>query len=104
MQLKSNIPTSKIDCYIHFAVKAGKVIWGIDNLVKNNKKTVKIVLYDESIGQNSKKELDRYIENKKVGALALPEDYLNKLLRRENVKVLAITDMSLGDAILNYCE
>lgn len=104
MQLKSNIPINKIDCYIHFAVKSGKVIWGIDNLVRNNKKTVKIVLFDESLGQNSKKDLDRYLEQKNISALALPENYLNDLLRRENVRVLAITDNSLGDAILNYCE
>lgn len=103
MQLKSNIPISKINPYIHFAVKSGKVLWGIDNLVKS-KKSVKIVLFDESIGPNSKKDLDRFVENKKVSALALPKDYLNNLLRRENVKVLAICDNSLGDAILNYCE
>lgn len=103
MQLKSNIPISKIDCYIHFAVKAGKVIWGIDNLIKTRKK-ITIILFDETIGQNSKKELDRYIQQKQTKALPLPGDYLNKLLHRENVKVLAITDSSLGEAILNYCE
>lgn len=104
MQLKNNIPISKIDCYIHFAVRSGKVIWGIDNLKRSASKKIKIVLYDETLGQNSIKELERFIQEKQVEALALPENYLNNLLRRENVKVLTITDDSLGAAILNYCE
>lgn len=104
MQLKSNIPISKINCYIHFAVKAGKVLWGIDNLTRNTKKQVRIVLYDESIASNSKKVLDKYLSEKNVPSLQVPENYLNDLLLRENVKVIAILDESLGNAIINNCE
>lgn len=103
MRLKDNTPISKIDCYVRFAVKAGKVIWGIDSLEKN-RKPVKIVLYDGALGQNSRKTLDRLAEDKKLKVLELPENYLNDLLKRENVRVLAVTDDSLANAIINYCE
>lgn len=103
MQLKNNTPISKIDCYVHFAVRSGKVIWGIDSLVKSRKR-IKIVLYDCTLGQNSMKELEKYLNTNDVPSLQLPENYLNTLLKRENVKVLAITDDSLANAIINYCE
>ncbi|MBD5086038.1 MAG: hypothetical protein HDT32_01490 [Clostridiales bacterium] len=103
MQLKSNIAINKIDCYINFAVKAGKVIWGIDNL-ERAKYSPLIVLYDKLLGANSAKQLCQYCEKKRVKTLALPENYLNSLLKRENVKVLSITDVSLATAILSYCE
>ncbi|MDE7079236.1 MAG: hypothetical protein K2O95_03885 [Clostridia bacterium] len=103
MRLKSNIPISKIDCYINFAVRAGKVIWGIDNL-ERSKIAPLIVLYDTTLGANSAKQLCEYTEKKRVKTLALPENYLNSVLKREKVKVLSITDVSLATAILSYCE
>lgn len=103
MRLKNSIPVSKIDCYINFAVKAGKVIWGIDAL-ERSKTAPLIVLYDTSLGANSEKQLCEYIRKKRVKALALPENHLNSLLKRENIKVLSITDISLATAILSYCE
>ena len=103
MQLKSNIPISKIDCYINFAVRAGKVVWGVDNL-ERAKKIPLITLYDETLGESSKKQLEKYCLEKKVKSLALPNNYLNMLLKRENVKVLSISDASLAGAILVYCE
>lgn len=103
MQLKSNTPINKIDCYVHFAVKSGKVIWGIDNLVKS-KKRIFIILYDGALGQNSMKDLKKVIDDKNIPSLQLPENYLNTLLKRENVKVLSVLDESLARAILGYCE
>ena len=103
MQLKSNIQISKIDCYINFAVRAGKVVWGVDNL-ERAKKVPFVTLYDETLGESSKKQLDKYCLDKKVKLLALPKDYLNILLKRENVKVISISDASLAGAILSYCE
>ncbi|MDE6189810.1 MAG: hypothetical protein K2G37_05960 [Clostridia bacterium] len=103
MQLKSNIPISKIDCYINFAVKAGKVVWGVDNL-ERAKRAPAVTLYDETLGASSRKQLEKYCNEKKVKSLALPKDYLNVVLKRENVKVISISDVSLASAILAYCE
>ncbi len=89
MQLKINTQIGKIDCYINFAVRAGKVIWGVDNLER---------------GANSAKQLSLYCQRKNTMSLTLPTDYLNNLLKRSNIKVLSITDESLANAIIKYCK
>lgn len=103
MRLKSNIPISKIDSYVNFAVRAGKVIWGLDNLERARKNPV-VVLYDEALGVSSAKQLAAYCEKKQVKSLQVPANHLNDLLKRENVRVLSVTDESLGNAILANCE
>ena len=80
MQLKINTQIGKIDCYINFAVRAGKVIWGVDNLERAKR------------------------QRKNTKSLTLPTDYLNNLLKRSNIKVLSITDESLANAIIKYCK
>ena len=103
MQLKSNTEIGKIDCYINFAVRAGKVIWGVDNL-ERARRAPQLILVDGSLGANSAKQLSLYCQRKKAKSLTLPTDYLNNLLKRSNIKVLSITDESLASAILAYCE
>ncbi len=103
MQLKVNTQIGKIDCYINFAVRAGKVIWGVDNL-ERAKRTPNLILVDESLGANSAKQLSLYCQRKNTMSLTLPTDYLNNLLKRSNIKVLSITDESLANAIIKYCK
>ncbi len=103
MQLKINTQIGKIDCYINFAVRAGKVIWGVDNL-ERAKRTPHLILVDESLGANSAKQLSLYCQRKNTMSLTLPTDYLNNLLKRSNIKVLSITDESLANAIIKYCK
>ncbi len=103
MQLKINTQIGKIDCYINFAVRAGKVIWGVDNL-ERAKRTPNLILVDESLGANSAKQLSLYCQRKNTMSLTLPTDYLNNLLKRSNIKVLSITDESLANAIIKYCK
>lgn len=103
MQLKSNMPIGKIDCYINFAVRAGKVLWGIDSL-ERAKRTPFVILFDETLGANSAKQLNLYCQRKNAIAISLPKEYLNNLLKKTNVKVLSITDKSLAGAILTMCE
>ncbi len=103
MQLKSNTPIGKIDCYINFAVRAGKVLWGVDSL-ERAKRIPFVILFDETLGANSFKQLETYCSKTGAKALGLPKDYLNNLLKRANVKVLSLTDESLAGAILKVCE
>ena len=103
MQLKVNTQIVKNDCYINFAVRAGKVIWGVDNL-ERAKRTPNLILVDESLGANSAKQLSLYCQRKNTMSLTLPTDYLNNLLKRSNIKVLSITDESLANAIIKYCK
>ena len=103
MQLKSSTEIGKIDCYINFAVRAGKVIWGVDNL-ERAKRAPYLILIDGALGANSSKQLSLYCQRRDAKSLTLPTDYLNNLLKRSNIKVLSITDESLANAIITHCE
>lgn len=101
MILSSNSPTiSKIDSYVGFAVKSGKIIWGLD-MLKKAKRAPFVILIDEQIGQNSLKQVKLYAERNNVELVLLPAEHLNNSLARTNVKILSICDENLAKAIIN---
>ena len=91
---------AKINSYIQFAVRANKVVWGLD-MIKTSKQKPFIILYDKSLGANSEKQLDRYSQEKEVRLVELDENYLNNLLKRQNVKLIGLLDESLSNAIID---
>lgn len=91
--------TARIDSYIGFAVRSGKVVFGLDNLLKSKNVPV-VVLYDEQLGQSSAFKLKSYCERNNVAFFSVPENYLRDLLKRKNVGVIAISDDSLGGQII----
>lgn len=103
MQLKCSTEIGKIDCYINFAVRAGKVLWGVDTL-ERSKRAPQLILFDGGLGTNSLKKVELYCLRKNAKSLKMPADYLNRLLKRNNVKVLSIMDESLANAILKFCD
>ncbi len=92
--------SQKCNSYIHFAVKANKVLWGLD-YIKRSKYIPYVVIYDKTLGANSKKQLERYAQENEVELIEVEENYLNNLLKRNNVKMIGIIDESLSIAIQN---
>ena len=90
----------KCNSYIHFAVKANKVLWGLD-FIKKSKFIPYVIIYDNTLGGNSKKQMMNYSEENEVELIEVEENYLNDLLKRKNVKMIGIIDESLANAILN---
>ncbi len=90
----------KCNSYIHFAVKANKVLWGLD-FIKKSKFIPYVIIFDESLGANSKKQLEHFAQENEVELISVEENYLNNLLKRNNVKMIGIIDESLSIAILN---
>ena len=64
----------KIKTYIGFAIKSNAVCYGIDNLKKN----IKLVLYNETISNNSIDKIKKFCEINKTNVYA--EDALNQIL------------------------
>lgn len=84
----------KIKTYIGFAIKSNAVCYGIDNLKKN----IKLVLYNETISNNSIDKIKKFCEELKVLSIQLNlED--SKLLP-DGVKVLGIKNINLAKAIM----
>ena len=90
----------KCNSYIHFAVKANKVLWGLD-MIKTSKFIPYVIIYDKALGGNSKKQMEYYAQENEVELIEVEENYLNDLLKRNNVKMIGIVDESLSNAILN---
>ncbi|MEG1608888.1 MAG: hypothetical protein RR348_03395 [Clostridia bacterium] len=91
--------TNKIDSYIGFAVKSRKVIFGLEMLLRARKPPF-VVLYDESLGANSLKNMMFYCDTNNVVMLKISANHLNELLQRQNIKILSIVDESLSKAII----
>lgn len=90
--------TAGIDSYLGFAVRAKKAVFGLECLLRL-KSAPEVVLYDEGLGASAKRKAQYFCEKNNAAFLAVSEDYLNDVLKRKNVKIVAVTDKSLGDQI-----
>lgn len=91
----------KISCYIGFSVKAGKIIYGLDDLLKFPYKA-KVVLISDDLTENSLKKLDT-IKNKyfDLKIYKIIEPILEDLVHKKNCKLIALTDAELSKAVCN---
>ena len=51
----------KCNSYIHFAVKANKVLWGID-MIKSSKMIPYLIIYDKTLGASALNKMKYYAE------------------------------------------
>ncbi len=90
---------NKISAYIGFAIKAGKVIYGIDAVEVYRKKTY-LLIASEDISENSFKAAKKIQERLKVPLAVTQGIKLEELVHKPNCKFIAITVKNLSDAIL----
>lgn len=88
---------NKIKTYINFAIRSGAIIYGVDDIVKS--KLVKLIVVSDTLSENSKQKLEKYIINKKVEKLEIKKEIFNELLQNESIKIFAITDANLAKAV-----
>lgn len=87
-----------IESYLGFAVRAKKVVFGLECLLRL-KVAPEVVLYDSSLGNSAKKKAQTFCQNRNAAFLPVKEGYLNEVLKRNNVKIVAVLDGSLGGQI-----
>ena len=90
--------TTGIDSYLGFAVRANKAVFGLESLLRM-KDLPEVVLYDEGLGNSAKRKAQFFCDKKNVAFLEVSEGYLNETLKRNNVKIVAVSDKSLGEQI-----
>lgn len=86
---------SKIKSYVGFAVKCGKVLYGVDN-IENYKKTPYIILTSPLLSENSRAKLNKKIEDKEITVIEVD---LEAILPGRNCKALGILEKNLAKAI-----
>lgn len=94
--------TTKIKSYIGFSIKMKKATFGVEG-IKTSRHRHFLVVYDESLAENSRKKLTDFCVNKKIECLKV-DFSLSELTKRANVKAIAIGDESLAVAILKNVE
>jgi len=91
---------SKIETYLGFCVRAGKVAYGVDN-VEKAKKGVYLLIADEELGANSFKIMIKAREKLECPLLIASKGVLSEFLHRSAVKTVAIKEKNLAAAMLS---
>ncbi|MCL2862392.1 MAG: hypothetical protein FWE22_08290 [Firmicutes bacterium] len=88
---------SKIKSYLGFSIKANKIVYGLDNILQYRKR-IHLLVICSSAGKGLTKNLNLYAEQKEITLIETKD--LAKLLSKENVKAVGLTDKNLAKAII----
>ena len=93
------LETDKIQTYIGFCIRARKIIFGAE-MIERHKKGIPLLLIDGSIGKNSLKTILQVRERQGCPLYQTAEGALGEWVHRPAVKVVAIQDNHLAEAII----
>ena len=94
---------SKIETYLGFSIKSGKILFGVDN-VESEKKGVHLIIVDEKLSQNSLKNVYKAQEKFSCPLVIAQENVLGETVYRPSVKVVAVKDKNLAEAVLSVLD
>lgn len=88
---------SKIDGYLGFAVKSGKILYGIDNIEVSKKRKYLLVLCPTA-GSNLVKNAKFYSEKYEI-PLVTVDSPLENIIYKTNCKIIALLDANMAKAV-----
>ncbi|MFA6866698.1 MAG: hypothetical protein WCR54_04190 [Clostridia bacterium] len=88
---------TKIKSYVGFAIKSGKILYGVDMIILSRKKPY-IVLIDDNISENSLSKLQNKLSQYKI---EVENVNMEEIFPNKNCKALGIMDRNLAKAIIN---
>ena len=98
---RSFVDVTKIESYLGFALRAGKLALGL-NTVETLKKGVYCILLDEGAAKNSQKQARKQAVRLSCPLIVIKD--LGALVKREGCRVVALQEESLAGAILHEAE
>ena len=84
----------KVAAYIGFSIKAGKLIYGYENVIASKKS--RLILCDASISENSMKKVRRFAEE--VGIKVMVIDNLAEYFGGKPIKCIGLVEENLASA------
>ena len=93
----------KLVSYFGFALRARKVVFGVDD-IDTVKRGVSLVVMDTSLGESSAKTVRKACERLQCPLLVVATGMLGEYLHRPAVKAVAIKDKNLASAIIREAE
>jgi ribosomal protein L7Ae-like RNA K-turn-binding protein len=96
------IAKSKTATYIGFCVRAGKCRTGTNSICTLKK--ANLILLCKSASENTKKQVQKIAKKFSAPMLITKDRLLEDLIFKPTVKVMAVTDKALADAIMQNFE
>jgi len=93
----------KVGAYLGFCLRAGKVVFGVDD-IETYKKKIYLVIADGDLAENSFKRLLKANERFCATLMTTSAGLLGELLHKPQVKAVAIKDYNLSKAILEAAK
>ena len=94
---------SKMETYLGFSIRSGKITFGTDNIEKQ-KKGVFLLIADSGMGESSFKTMIKCKEKFACPLLIADTGVLGERLHRPAVKAVAIMDKNLASAIVTAAD
>ena len=87
----------KVVTLVGFAIKSGKVVFGMDAILRNSRRKG-LIITDKTLSEGSRDKLVRQANGTVVISRVTP---VSEITHREGCKVIAITDKQMAQAILD---
>lgn len=87
-----------IASYLGFAVKSGKIVYGIDNVTASKKRAYALVICPTA-SENLRESAERYAERGNV-PLVTSARPLEDLVFKSNCKLVALLDANMAQAVI----
>lgn len=93
---------TKAETYIGFAIRAGKFRTGMNSV--QTLKRANLIIICRTASENTLKEGLKTAKKLNAPVLITKTKTLEELTHRENVKIMAVTDIKLAEAIIRESE
>ena len=90
----------KVKSYLGFAIRSGKVIFGVDKLF-DSKKKAQLILICSTQNEKVTNKVVRYAKNENIPYIKLKDLVVGEIVSRDNCKVIGILDINLAQAVKN---
>ncbi|MEG1581893.1 MAG: hypothetical protein RR334_01890 [Clostridia bacterium] len=90
--------TNNIVCYIGFAIKSSHCIFGIEDIIAKRKRK-HLIIVSSSLAEKPLVKLKEFAVEYKIPLLITTQS-LEDMVHKVGIKVIAITDKNLAEAIL----
>ena len=87
----------KTETLLGFSKRAGKIIFGTDNILESRSRKY-LILYDASLSQNAVKKLESFAVAAKI-PIQKTSRSLSDMLNKPSVKTVALLDAHMASAI-----
>ena len=95
--------SDKIVAYLGFCIRSGKISFGVD-AIEERKKDVYLILIDDTLSENSKKNVFQAKEKFSCPLIETASGELGKMLSKITVKAVGIREKNLAAAILQEAK